>query len=661
MNIKLKASVTLFLIALSVKAQTGFTICGLFSDGAVIQRDKPVPVWGWSRPGSKIKIDFNGKAYSGLTDKDSLWKIILPAQKTGGPHVFRVSSGKESIEIKDLYFGEVWIASGQSNMEWRLSQPINNGPAEIAKANFPQIRFCDIKNEFDVKPRKKPSFNWDQKWKVCNPQNAGSFSAVAYFFAKKIYEDYRIPVGIITCEWGGTRVEAWTSREKLATTKLVDNELKKTDSKADLAALKAQFVKESTDWWNLFRQNDEGNKPENGKFWWQPDFDDSKWATIKAPGSWESQGYMDADGIGWYRKTIQLDADKVVKESRIQLGTVDDMDSVWINGIKVGGLDYYSRNRNYTLKPGILKAGANTIVVRVTDHGGSGGFTGDASSMFLKFGDEEFSLAGEWKFKISVTTKKLPPYPASQINQNTVAALFNGMLNPIIGYGIQGVIWYQGESNAGNAYAYRTLFPAMIEDWRERWGQGNFPFIYAQLANYKKPTDKPVESDWAELREAQTLTLEKPNTAMACIIDIGEAQDIHPKNKQDVGLRLAMAASKLVYGNNDQGLYSPKMKKATIAGNTIVIEVDGYGSSLSAKGKYGYINGFAIAGENQVWYWAQAKFDENYNIVVSSPNVPKPVAVRYGWANNPDDLNLYNHKGLPLIPFRTDNWKLSTQ
>lgn len=660
MNLKRKTILCLLALATAFSSMAQLSICSLFSNSAVLQRDKAIPVWGWHKPNQKVKVEIAGITVFATAGKDSLWKTMIPAQKAGGPFEMKISSGKENLMVQDLFFGEVWLASGQSNMEWKLSQPIQNGPREIVNANYPQIRFCDIKNEFDTKPRKKPSLTWEQKWRVCNPQNAGSFSATAYFFARKIYEKYKVPIGIISCEWGGTRVETWTSREKLAATGLVNEELKKTDPNSNIELLKAKFVKETAEWWTIYKQNDQGSKPENGKFWWQPDFDDSKWADIKAPGSWESQGYADADGIGWYRKEVTLLASQLGKDSRIQLSTVDDMDSVWINGVKVGGLDYYSRNRNYTLKPDLLKEGRNTIVVRVTDHGGSGGFTGDAAGMMLKLGDEEISLAGQWKFKLALTKKKLPPYPTSVINQNTVSCLFNGMLNPLIGYGIQGVIWYQGESNAGNAYQYRTLFPAMIDDWRERWGQGNFPFLFVQLANYKKPAKELEDSDWAELREAQYLTLLKPNTGMACIIDIGEAQDIHPKNKQDVGGRLASVAQRMVYADKTPGLLSPTIKGFTISGHTAVIEIETDGSPLLLNNKYGYVNGFAIAGEDKKWYWAQGRLEGN-KVILTCPSVEKPVAVRYGWANNPDDLNLFSQTGLPLVPFRTDNWKLSTQ
>ena len=386
--------------------------------------------------------------------------------------------------------------------------------------------------------------------------------------------------------------------------------------------------------------------------WAALDLDDSKWETIKVPQFWEEQGYANFDGIAYYRCEINLTDRQSQKNAILHLGKVDDSDMTWINGTEIGNTVHESsKDRIYTIDAKFLKHGKNMLVVQVDDKGGKGGIWGNPENLFLLVGNEKINLSGEWKFRFGkpvVIPNFLPnKYPT---------LLFNSMINPIVLYGIKGVIWYQGESNADRAIQYQRLFPSLITDWRNHWQLGDFPFIWVQLANFMKPADKPGKSDWAALREAQTMALKLTNTGMASAIDIGDANDIHPRNKQEVGRRLGLNALKITYGK-DLVAMGPFYQSLKIEGNKAIVSFSNTGSLLSIKNKYGYINGFSVAGTDQKFHWAKATLMNDNTIVIYSEDVQSPVAVRYGWADNPDDLNLYNNEGLPVNPFRTDNWQ----
>lgn len=371
------------------------------------------------------------------------------------------------------------------------------------------------------------------------------------------------------------------------------------------------------------------------------------------PNLWESQGMKGMDGVVWFRKTITIPGSMIGAPATLHLGKVDDTDHTWINGQSVGETrNAYDKLRQYVIPEGVLKGGENTIAVRVEDYGGGGGLWGAAKDMYLEIGGTRIELAGSWQYRVSPQGMKMNQ--AAMGPNDAPTLLFNGMIKPLIPYAIQGAIWYQGESNASRAYSYRTLFPTMIKDWRKRWGR-DFPFLWVQLANFKPPVATPGDSDWAELREAQSMTLSLPNTGQAVIIDIGEADDIHPRNKQDVGYRLGLAAEKVAYGRN-LTYSSPMYKEMRKEGDRIILSFEHVDKGLRVKDRYGYLKGFAIAGADKKWVWAKAELISDHEIAVYSPRIKAPVAVRYGWASNPDDANLYNAAGLPASPFRTDDW-----
>jgi len=618
----------------------------IFSSNMVLQKGIEIPVWGWADKGEQITVTFNNKSVRTKTDTNGKWMVKLPVQEYGGPHKLIVKA-KNTIELENILIGEVWVCSGQSNMEWRVLQSVN-GEKEVAEASFPKIRLFTVPKAVAQSPQSDISSG---EWVECTPETVGNFSAVGYFFGRDIFKDLNVPVGLIHTSWGGTVAETWSSAETISK----DPDLKRKLAELqqmDMSKYQAEKLAEVK---KLLGGEipDKDMGMDNGQPVWSAiDFNDNSWKTIKTPMYWEQQGYIDIDGIGWYRKEIQLTEQQTNANATLHLGKIDDSDITFMNGITIGKTDgLYDKDRVYTIPKELLKPGKNMIVVRVDDTGGNGGMWGDPENQFLAVGSEKVKISGDWKFRISKATVS-----AVNIGPNSYPTLlFNGMINPILPYGIKGAIWYQGESNAGRAKQYQRIFPEMITDWRKHWNQGDFPFLYVSLANFTPPAENPGESDWAELRESQTKTLSLPNTGMALAIDIGEANDIHPKNKQDVGKRLALNALKVAY-NKDIVYSGPMYKSVEFKDGKAFITFSETGSGLKAKDKYGYIKGFTIAGTDKKFQWAKAEIVDNKTVIVYSEKIKDPESVRYGWANNPDDVNLYNIEGLPANPFRTDDW-----
>ncbi len=530
-------------------------------------------------------------------------------------------------------------------MEWPLLSAAN-GEAEVAAAAYPEIRLFQV-------PKKVAQLPLDDltsgEWSPCTPETAARFSAIGYFFGRHLHKELQVPVGLVNTSWGGTVAETWISSET------IQND---PDLSGDLNRLKAMNMSQYEEEQKAkLRQLFNGEIPAedkgmvNGKPVWSAiDLNDGDWKTLIAPKYWEEQGYAQIDGIGWYRKEITLTEEQTNGNVTLHLGKVDDSDITWINGIEIGKTEgLYDKDRVYTIDKKYLRPGKNMLVVRVDDTGGNGGIWGDPKDQFLAIGNEKLDISGDWKFRIAkavITAVNVGPnsYPT---------LLFNAMINPIVPYGIRGAIWYQGESNAGRALQYQRIFPALITDWRNHWKQGDFPFLFVSLANYMAASEVPKESNWAELREAQTKTLELPNTGMAVTIDIGDAKDIHPRNKQDVGYRLALNALKIAYDKNI--VYTgPLFQSAEFSDGKARVTFSHTGDGLTAKDRYGYVKGFTVAGNDGIFHWARARITGKDRVEVSCDKVTNPVAVRYGWADNPDDVNLYNSAGLPANPFRSD-------
>jgi sialate O-acetylesterase len=638
---------TIFLIRISSHAQ--ISLPKVFGDSMVLQRGIKIPVWGNSTPGALVVVKLGNVQATAKADQQGKWQIKFPIFKAGGPYVLEVvESGKpdSKIKLKGILIGDVWLASGQSNMEWQVQQAKDAGK-EIANANFPQIRFLVVEHDKKLTPQ---SDILAGKWKVCDTANVKDFSAVAYYFAHKLHGDQHVPLGIIQSTWGGTPVEAWTSRDMLLTSPITRA---RTLSNDTLSFDREDFITDSLNWiriWHLV-YNPQNNAD---KIFPALEYNDADWAPIEMPNVLKDFGIGNYEGMVWLRKKLPLPESFAGKDITINLGHPEMNYSLYFNGQEIcKNIWNSSPTHSYTIPASLVKSGENTIAVRVAMLWGGGGLNPPADDVYVTDGASVISLAGKWLYKKDLE----PAFPKILNYQYYPTVLFNAMINPLIPYGIKGFIWYQGESNAWAAYNYRKLFPMLITDWRQRWQQGNLPFLFVQLANFMKTKPLPTESEWAELREAQTLTLSQPNTGMACIIDIGEANDIHPKNKQEVGRRLALVANKLVY---KQGVIAsgPVYTNFVKEGNRIRINFTNTGSGLSTKdGKE--LTGFAIAGKDKQFYWAKATIEGN-EVVVYSDKVAEPEAVRYAWADNPE-CNLVNSEGLPAIPFRTDKWRGITQ
>jgi sialate O-acetylesterase len=642
---KLKILIIIFSFFISVSTSGKVELPKLISDGMVLQRNAEVKIWGWAEAGEKVSINFNGIKYATTTGKCGKWAVTLSNMKAGGPYNMEIKADNNII-IKDILVGDVWVCSGQSNMEISMKRVSPLYESEIANSENMYIRYFTVP--------KKYNFNTPQKdleygnWKKTNPENILAFSAVAYFFAKELYEKYHIPIGLINSSLGGSPIEAWISEESLKEFPSIYEEAQKFKD----TTLISQIIKKDKErigtWYNQLREKDKGYKnPE--KIWYNPTLDESDWGTMKIPGYWVNTQLGSVNGVIWFRKEINIPAHMAGKQAKLLLGRIVDADSAFINGVFVGTTGYQYPPRRYGIPSGLLKEGKNILVVRVISNIGNGGFVLDKPYK-LVIGGETIDLKGNWKYKLGAETE---PLESQTFIRWKPLGLYNAMIFPLLNYRIKGVIWYQGESNAGEPLEYRKLFPALIKDWRENWNQGDFPFLFVQLHNFMETKEEPSESNWALLREAQLKTLAVPKTGMAVAIDIGEWNDIHPLNKQDVGRRLALTAQKIAYGEEDVVYSGPIYKGMVIKGNKIILTFTNIGGGLVVKDG-GELNQFAICGADKKFVWAEAKIEDN-KVIVWNDNINNPVAIRYAWSDNPEGANLYNKEGLPASPFRTDN------
>lgn len=632
------------LLSITIHLHANILLPKIFSDNMVLQRNVLIPVWGQADANEKIQVTFNAQTKNVKADKMGNWMVRLDAEPAGGPYELAIN-GKNSIHIKNILVGEVWLCSGQSNMEWTVGQS-DNAKKEMASASYPFIRHVKIPHSISSLPQ--PDLT-PGEWKVCDSTTVRDFSGVAYFFARNIYDSLKIPIGLINDSWGGTNVETWISRESFEGS----DEFKEMIAgmpKLNLDSLSKLKVRGS----ELRIEALQGTKFKdlNAGSFKELSFDDSKWPTLYEPQLWEQQSIGELDGVVWLRRTIVLQSADINKDATLELAKIDDDDITYVNGVKVGSTNQWDAKRKYPVPAGILKEGKNVIALRVVDNGGGGGIYGDSVDLKLRVGETVIKLNGNWKFQVESIKKTT--------NENSLPSLcYNAMINPLIPFAFRGVLWYQGESNAGRSYQYRKAFPLLINDWRQKWHNPSMPFYFVQLATFNTTGNSNEGCGWAELREAQTMTLSLPNTGMCVTTDIGIPGDIHPANKQDVGKRLAAIAFNNIY-NRKMICSGPTYQSMEVKGNEIILSFNNTGTGLFTPDKYGYVKGFEIAGADSVFYVASAFIKDN-KIVLSSPNVSIPLAAHFGWVGNASDCNLFNKEGFPAVPFRTDEWKTITK
>jgi sialate O-acetylesterase len=618
----------------------------IFGDNMVLQREKPNTIWGWSTPGDVVKVEAGDSSATGTAGADGKWQAKLQPPPVGGPYTLKIS-GKQTVELHDVLVGDVWICSGQSNMQFGLTQA-RNAADEIKNANYPQIRFFVAGQRAAYSRVDVPRGTW----KVVSPSTVGGrgggISAVAYFFAIKLQANVHIPIGLVQEAVGGVPAEAFTSAEGLRPLK---------DFDAGVAEVARRHAEGQTEYGNYITHwyDDYDIGMRGGQNWAAPALDDSSWKTVQVPGAYfKDLGIDGVPGLCWLRKEITLPATLPAGTARLLLGTVDKMDTAWINGTQVGGSSWVENPRAYFAREGVLKPGKNVIAIRLFKLSASKGFLDGADSLKLTLGDGTvIPLSGEWKGKLSVDGRPPQVLPLGFENNPVMAGvLYNGMISPIVPLAITGAIWYQGESNEKHAAQYRELLPAMIADWRKNFGQGDFPFYIVSLPMYKHHNDVPMEDSWAEVREAQALTAKNvPHSCLAVTVDTGNPDNVHPIDKREPGDRLAFCALAEHYGQ--KVVYSgPTVKSVERVAGAVKLHFDHVDGGLIAKD--GDPGEFTIAGDDHKWYWGTAKI-EGDTITVTSSAVPNPKEVRYAWQANPK-ANLFNGAGLPATPFRTDDW-----
>lgn len=639
----------------TVSAQV--TLSPLFTDNMVLQQKTDAPIWGTADPGTKVTVvtSWNKAVYSAVADEDGKWTVKVRTPKAGGPYHMSISAdGQEPTKISNILIGEVWLCSGQSNMQMPIGGTwgyIQNYEQEIKDAaKYPEIRLMTVQMITSSHPEETfPAVGGG--WHVCSPESIEQFSATAYFFGREIHLKRDVPVGLIHSAWGGTTIEAWTSREALAGVKDLEDEAEMVagwpEDREERRAMSQPAIKA---WNQLIVAYDEVMK--HSEEFAENCFDDSSWDTMALPGRLETV-YPNFDGHVLVRRSVEIPSSWEGKQLTLNMVGVDDNDVTYFNGKKIGETKGWHIPRQYVIPAESVKAGNALIAIRIMDNSGDGGVNGKDHTFYLEGLDgEKVSLTGSWKSAKAADYSSLPPKPKNRYSDpGWSTVLYNAMINPLIPYAIKGAIWYQGCSNEDRAYQYRDLMKIMIHDWRDRWGY-DFPFYITQLANYRIPQTMPENSAWAEIREAQDMADRTvPNTGMAVTIDIGDAYDIHPKNKQEVGRRLALQAMNKTYGMSVE-CSGPVYEGYEVDGNVIRIRFSSIAKGLVAKG--GKLEGFAIAGADRKFHWGEARIVGNC-IEVSCEDVPRPLAVRYAWADNPLG-NLYNTAGLPAGPFRTDDW-----
>jgi sialate O-acetylesterase len=611
----------------------------------VLQQQADVAIWGTAGKGETVTVaaSWGKDAFTGKADSDGRFRVMVRTPDAGGPYTLSVSAGKSQVTLEDVLIGEVWLCGGQSNMEWSFS---NGGVLDLEKeraaAADPQIRLFDAPDR--LSPR--PEDDCGGSWAACDPKTVNTFSCVGYFFARELRKALKVPVGLIGVNWGGTVAEAWVSEEGLQNFPQFKPQIARLHAEAAAPdSATARMTRAAATWWAALDEQDLGKR--NG--WAVAGFDDSGWEDALVPSMW-SGDLAAFDGIAWYRRAFELPPALVGQDLTLSLGPIDDMDQTFLDGRKIGGVEvhgHWTDPRAYAIPASLATAGRHVLSVRVVDTGGGGGFGGksDAIRLSRRDGSEPIPLAGLWKMRIGLDARAFPPLPeaAMPLHPNLPTVLWNGLVQPVVPFGIRGALWYQGESNRGRAAEYNDLMPALIADWRRHFGQGDFPFYFVQIAPYQYDGTRVAT---AELRQAQLQTLRVANTGMVVTMDIGDPGNIHPGNKQEVGRRLSLWALAQAYRRPNLECSGPLFSSMKVEGGKIRISFQ-HATGLNAKGGAPAL--FEVAGVDGRFVPAAAQI-EGETVVVGSPQVPAPAQARFGFTDA-GAVNLFNAAGLPASPF----------
>ncbi|MFU7515193.1 sialate O-acetylesterase [Clostridium sp. HCS.1] len=616
----------------------GIELSSILSSGMVLQRGDKTKIYGKAENNIKIEVEFLNEKYETTSDNEGNWSVLLCNLEAGGPYTMTIR-GNEELIVDDILIGDVWLCSGQSNMELPIERVMDLYENELEDCYNNNIRqFLASKNN---NLQGKQEDLEDGNWKAVTKESVLEFSAVGYFFAKELYNRYKVPIGLISTAVGGTPIDSWISEEGLKSfhrfdeliTNCKDSNYVKSKQKEDDDRINSWFIERDL--------KDEGiNK------WNLEDLDDENWDEFVIPGMWRDTVLNNLNGTVWFRKEFYVPKDLSTREANLYLGNILDADEAYINGTLVGRTEYRYPPRKYFVNKDILKEGKNVIALRVTSCTSIGGFIGDKPYK-LVFDNEEIELSGGWKYKIGCEMKA--NFDRTHF-EYMPTGFYNSAIYPLRNYAISGVLWYQGESNTGYPDDYEDLFEVLVKEWRNNWNIGDFPFLYVQLANYSDPSNPSKDIDWARLREAQRRGLNISNTGMAVIMDIGENNELHPFNKKEVGRRLALLAINKYYGEDivcNGPLYKEMKKKNS------KINIYFHNNKSELLSIRGDLNNFEICGEDNIYYKASGNIKEDY-IEVWSKKVDNPKAVRYAYKNGPKDINLYNKEGLPASPFTTE-------
>lgn len=635
------AAVTLLLAATPAFAQSSAAprLAAIFSDHAVLQRDRPIPVWGDGTPGAALTVQLDGRAVRTTADADGRWRVELPAHAAGGPYVLRVrdAAGGEAT-AGDILVGDVWLCSGQSNMELPVERSLN-APSVIGAAGDDGIRLVTVQKDFDVAAQE--AFRNPLAWAAASPASVGSFSAACYYFAQDLRRDHAVPMGLISSSWGGSNIETWMSPKALAAQGYGDQLSILSEMATDPVAAQGRWGLRWQAWWDGLARD----RP------WSPD-DAGQWTPVPAMEPWERWGVpalASYNGMVWYRLDIDLTAEQAAAGRSLSLGYVDEADQTWVNGVAVGASG--SGDRLYALPAGLLKAGRNTVVVNAYDTWEVGGLYGPAEKRALVLADGgrlPLDPAG-WRYRVASNVTAAPPRgPWSSTSGLTTIG--NAMIAPLHDYAMRGALWYQGESNTGAGREYQALLSGLMADWRERFG-ADLSFLVVQLANFGAPPTAPGPSGWAELRESQRLAVAADdNAGLAVAIDLGDRWDIHPAQKQELGRRLARAARHVVYGDPAPPS-GPVPASVRREGDEIVVAFDDVTGALKTLSGAQAI-GFELCDGEDCRY-APSAVASGAEVRLAAPAGTTVSEVRFCWADSPV-CNLYDAAGLPAGPFRME-------